>query len=376
MAIYLDNAATTPMDQEVIDAMLPFLQQKFGNPSAVHSVGRPVRAAIERARKKVAALLEVSPSEIFFTSGGTEANNTALCGAVRDLGVKRIISSPIEHHCILHTLDHLEKCYGVEVQYVPVNEQGHLDYSKLEELLEKDTPTLVSLMHGNNEIGTMLDFERVSLLCKEKGVLFHSDTVQTFGHFKYDLQKTPVDFMVCSAHKLHGPKGIGFLYVSGDHKISPLLYGGAQERNMRAGTENVLGIIGLAKAAERAYEHLETERAYCTDLKNYLKTCLQAEIKDVRFNGDPDGRSLYHVLNVSFPGGPKNDMLLFNLDIEGICASGGSACSSGSMQGSHVLAACQSDNTRVSVRFSFSKINTKDEIDRLMTILKKVMDPA
>lgn len=374
MAIYFDNAATTPMSQEVIDAMLPFMDSKFGNPSAVHSMGRPVRAAIERGRKKIASLINVSPSEICFTSCGTEANNTALMGAVRDLGVKRIISSPIEHHCILHTLEFLEKVAGLEVIHLPVDKKGHIDYKQLEDLIAEDKQTLVSLMHGNNEIGTMVDFERVSELCRDTDTFFHSDTVQTFGHFEFDLQKTPIDFMVCSAHKLHGPKGIGFLYINGNNKISPMLFGGSQERNMRAGTENVIGIVGLAKATELAYEHLETERAHSEGLKFYLKDQLLAEFDDIQFNGDPDGRSLYHVLSVSFPGGPKNDMLLFNLDIAGICASGGSACSSGSIQKSHVLAALGADPDRVCVRFSFSKINKKEEVDTLIETLKKIMD--
>ena len=369
MAIYLDNAATTMIDPAVKAAMLPYLEEQFGNPSAIHSMGRPVRAAIERSRKAIAASLNASPSEIFFTSCGTEANNTALLGAVKDLGVERIISSEIEHHCILHFLEFLNKNFGTEIVYLGVNSKGRIDYEELAATVAaSDKKTLVTLMHANNEIGTMIDLQKVSDICREAGALVHSDTVQTFGHFKFDLQETPMDFMVCSAHKIHGPKGVGFLYINGEHKISPLLYGGSQERNMRAGTENVMGIVGLGKAVEIAYEKLEHEMEYIKGLRDFMKAELEESIPNIEFNGDPEGESLYTVLNVSFPC-TTNEMLLTNLDILGICASGGSACSSGVDLGSHVLQAINSDVSRTPVRFSFSKFNTKEEV---VTVLDKI----
>jgi len=270
MAVYFDNAATTKIDPKVVEAMMPFLEGNFGNPSAIHSLGRPVRAEIEKARKVIATSINASPSEIFFTSGGTEANNTALLGCVRDLGVKNIITSNIEHHCILHFCEFLKKQHDVNVECLKVNDLGRVDYEALNECLGKqEGKTLVCLMHANNEIGTMIDLDRVSEICKAHDALLHSDTVQTFAHCQFDVQATPVDFMVCSAHKFHGPKGIGFLYIKGDHKISPLLYGGSQERNMRAGTENILGIIGLGKATELTYENLEKDEAQISGLRQY-----------------------------------------------------------------------------------------------------------
>ncbi len=376
MAIYFDNAATTKIDPTVAEAMMPYLNGCFGNPSAIHSMGRPMRAEIEKARKTIASCINASPSEIFFTSGGTEANNTALLGAVRDLGVKHIITSNIEHHCILHFADFLDKNHDVNIHKLAVNNLGRIEYADLEnKLTELDAlgeKTLVCLMHANNEIGTMIDLDKVCEICKKHNALFHSDTVQTFAHFPLDLQKTPMDFISCSAHKFHGPKGIGFLYIKGDHKISPLLYGGAQERNMRAGTENILGIVGLGKATEIAFAHLDKDTEYVSGLKNYLKTQLLENLKDIQFNGDYDGESLYTVLNVSFPISPDR-MLLLNLDVSGICASGGSACSSGTDIGSHVLNAIGADPNRTSIRFSFSKFSKKEEIDVLMAKLKEIL---
>lgn len=374
MAIYFDNAATTQVDSQVLEAMLPFLQNQFGNPSSIHSAGRQARAAIERTRKFIAKTLNVSASEICFTSCGTEANNTAFMGAVRDLGVKHIISSPTEHHCITHFLEYLEKEHGTHVHYLEVDSKGHINYEQLSQLLGQiEEKTMVSLMHGNNEIGTMIDLERISLMCQEHNALFHSDMVQTYAHFPLDLQATPIHFMSCSAHKFHGPKGVGFLYTNGDIQIKPLLYGGSQERNMRSGTENISGIVGLGKAAELAHEHLEEHSQYVRGLRDYCKNQLLENFEDLQFNGDLEGRSLYTVLNVAFPPDPRLEMLLFNLDIEGICASGGSACSSGVDKGSHVLRAIGADVERPSVRFSFSKNNTKEEIDVLIGVLNKII---
>ncbi|MCL4155238.1 UNVERIFIED_CONTAM: hypothetical protein GTU68_007362, partial [Idotea baltica] len=346
----------------------------FGNPSAIHSIGRKAKAAIEQARKTIAKHLNASPSEIFFTSGGTEANNMALMGSVRDLGVKRIISCTIEHHCILHFLNYLKNLFEIEIVLLDVDENGRFDYDQLAELLnDKSKKTLVSLMHANNEIGTKMDLARVSALCHEKEALFHSDTVQTMGHFEFDLQATPIHFLACSAHKIHGPKGVGFIYINGDYKISPLIYGGSQERNMRAGTENICGIIGLAKAIELAYEDLSSERTFVQGLRDELHFQLKENIPGISFNGDPEGASLYTVLSCSFPKSEYSDLLLLNLDIEGICASGGSACASGASQGSHVIEAIKGDLSRTSIRFSFSKFNKKEDINSLIATLKKIL---
>lgn len=374
--LYFDNAATTPLDEEVFEAMLPYLKEHFGNPSAIHSMGRQTRSAIEKTRKVIAQHLNVSPSEIFFTSGATEANNMALLGAVRDLGVKRIISSPTEHHCVLHTLEHLAQAWNVEVKTLPLSEWGRVDLAVLEEWITSDenrVPTLVSLMHANNEIGAMLPFKKISQLCTENGIYLHSDTVQTFGHYTFDLQRTPVDFLSASAHKFHGPKGVGFLYINSRLHISPMIFGGSQERNMRAGTENVAGIVGLGKAVEVAYTHLEEDREYVTALRNYLAEQLEQRFPQLIFNTDWKNSSLYTVLNVAFPPVYKTDLLLMNLDIAGICASGGSACSSGVEQRSHVLQAINVPTDCVAVRFSFSKKNTREQVDELLQRLENIL---
>ncbi len=365
MAIYLDNAATTPIDPEVLEAMLPYLQNSYGNPSSIHAQGRAARAAIEVARKTIAGLLNTSPSEIFFTSGGTEADNTALIGAVKSLGIKHVISSPIEHHAVLHTLEDLEKNGTIKLSMVQVDAKGILDLTHLEQLLQTNSRSLVSLMHGNNELGNINDIEAIGSLCQEHKAIFHSDTVQTMGHYPHDLQKLKVDFIVGSAHKFHGPKGVGFLYVNGKNAIHPLIHGGAQERNMRGGTENIYGIIGMAKALEIAYRDMATHRQHIQSLKTRMMDLLKEKISGLAFNGDPtdDANSLYHVLNVSLPESDNNDMLLFNLDIHKISASGGSACSSGTDIGSHVLKHLQVNPRRGHVRFSFSKYNTAAEID-------------
>ena len=372
MRIYLDNAATTPLDPDVLEAMLPYMKQYFGNPSSIHSYGREVKAGIEQARKKVAGYFNVSPSEIFFTSGGTEANNTAISCSIRDLGIKHAITSPIEHHAVLHTLEELDKQHKVKLSLVKLDENGHVDLDSLEKLLSENERSLVSLMHANNEIGNLLPIEKVAQLCAKYDAIFHCDTVQTVGHYPINLSDIPVHFISCAAHKFHGPKGVGFLYISNKVKIHPFIYGGAQERNMRGGTENVYGIIGLAKALEIAYTHLDEHKKYITALKNYMAESLAENIPGILFNGDCMGRALYTVLNICFPATDFGEMLLFNLDIAGIAASGGSACSSGSENRSHVLQALHVDETRPCVRFSFSKYNTKEEIDFCLEKLKEL----
>ncbi|MGB3617426.1 MAG: cysteine desulfurase family protein [Catalinimonas sp.] len=378
MRAYLDNAATTPLDPAVFDAMVPYLRDHWGNPSSIHGWGRQVRAAVERSRKQVAELLGAAPAEIFFTSGGTEADNTALLGAVRTLGIRHVLTSAIEHHAVLHTLEHLAGQGEIALTYATLDARGHVDLDALEAWLAAHPGGLVSLMHGNNEVGNLLDLRAVGERCRAHGACFHSDTVQTIGHFSFNLDQTPVDFVVGSAHKFHGPKGVGFLYVDAGRKISPLLHGGAQERNLRGGTENVAGIVGLAKALELAVAEQAAHRAHVEHLKERMAEGLRARIDDVRFCGDclnPD-RSLYTVLNVSLPPCEMADMFLFNLDIAGVAASGGSACSSGSNVGSHVLRALGCDPERSTVRFSFSKFNTPEEIDWTVAQVAALYDPV
>lgn len=372
--IYLDNAATTSLDPAVLEAMMPYLTKYFGNPSSIYSYGRESRMAIENARKSVAKILNAHPAEIFFTSGGTESSNTAITASVRDLGCKHIISSPIEHHATSHTVEHLYHNGEAALSYVKLLPNGHIDLENLEELLaESEEKCLVTLMHANNEIGNMIDLHAVGNLCKKYQAIFHSDTVQTVGHFPFDLRNTPVHFITGAGHKFHGPKGVGMLYINENVKIKPFVHGGSQERNMRAGTENLYGIIGFAKALELATEHYETDSKYINDLKMYMMQQLQKQIPGVAFNGDPTGKSLYAVLSVSFPKTEKSEMILFNLDINNICASGGSACTSGADQGSHVIRAINNNPNQVTVRFSFSKHNTKDEIDQVITKLRELI---
>jgi cysteine desulfurase len=374
--IYLDNAATTPLDKEVIAEMVRVMEGYYGNPSSIHAQGREVRTFIEKARKSVSTLLNATPAEIFFTSGGTEADNTAIVCGVETFGLKHVITSKIEHHAVEHTLDMLLK-KGVidQISYVNIDEKGNIDYEHLESLLANNSRSLVSLMHANNELGTLTDIIRVGDLCEQYKAIYHCDTVQTMGHYIHNVRNLKVHFLACAAHKLHGPKGVGFLYVNHNIKISPLIYGGAQERNMRGGTENVYGIVGLAKAFEIAHANMETHRIHIQNLKSYLINRLQAEIPGVQFNGEIDPeKSLYTVLNVSFPEMEMGDMLLFNLDINGISASGGSACSSGSNIGSHVLNEINANATRPSVRFSFCKHNTKEELDFVVNKLKQIVE--
>ena len=353
---------------------MPYLQNKYGNPSSIYSYGRETRLAIENARKSVAKILNAHPAEIFFTSCGTESSNTAITGSVRDLGCKHIITSPIEHHATLHTVEYLDHRDEAKVSYVNILPDGHIDMNHLAELLaSSEEKTLVTLMHANNEIGNITDIHAVGELCVQHNAIFHSDCVQTVGHFNFDLRNTPVHFISGSAHKFHGPKGAGLLYINENVHIKPYVHGGGQERNMRAGTENVYGIVGFAKALELATTHFETESNYIRGLKYYLMEQLQQELEDIGFNGDAAGRSNFTVLNVSFPKSEKSEMLLMNLDMAGICASGGSACTSGAQQGSHVIRAFNNDPNRIPVRFSFSKFNTKEEVDVLVAKLKELV---
>lgn len=362
MAVYLDNAATTPVAPEVVDVMITTLRDNFGNPSSSHSYGRQVKALLETSRRTIAKHLNCQPSELIFTSGGTEADNMALQSAISQLGVTRIITSDLEHHAVGHTADALED--KVKVSRVRVCNKGHVDLAHLEELLQSGEKTLVSLMHANNEIGTKMDLYKVSALCRKYDAYFHSDTVQTMGHYRFDLQDLDIDFITCAAHKFHGPKGIGFLYVNKNVKVEPLIHGGAQERGFRGGTENTAGIVGLAKAMDLAHEDMEEHQTHVQGIKSYMIEQLQDYFDDVQFHGetDPD-RSLYTVLNVCFPANEKSSMLLFTLDLKGVAASGGSACSSGASTGSHVLKGIGADMTRPNARFSFSRYTTKEEID-------------
>lgn len=371
--IYFDNAATTSLDQEVLDVMLPYMTTHFGNPSSIYSYGRESRLAIENARKSVAKLLNAHPGEVFFTSGGTESNNTAIQSAIRDLGCRHIITSPVEHHAVLHTVEH----YGsgdVSYSFVKLQRNGHVDLQDLEaQLAEHKERCLVSLMHANNEIGNLLPIKAVGQLCQKYNAVFHSDCVQTVGHYPIDLRKIPVHFISAAGHKFHGPKGVGILYINDNIRIKPFIFGGGQERNMRAGTENLYGIVGFAKALELAMTHHEKDSQYIQSLKTYMTEQLREHIPGVSFNGDFEGSSLYTVLSAAFPKTEKSEMILFNLDMNQICVSGGSACSSGADIGSHVIQAINNDPNRVTVRFSFSKYNTTEEVDAVVAKLKELI---
>ena len=375
MPIYLDNAASSPLDERVLEVMLPYFTSKFGNPSSIHAYGRESRAAIDKARKTIADILHTSPSEIFFTSGGSEADNMALRGCLQSYSLKNVITSALEHHAVLHTAEMLAS-NDVTLHKIKVDEQGVLDLSHLEQLLIENSLSLVSFMHGNNEIGNLNDIDAIAHLCKVHKAYFHSDTVQTMGHYNFDLQKTPVDYIVGSAHKFHGPKGVGFIYVNADKPIKPLLYGGPQERNMRGGTENVAGIVGMAKGLELAYANLDADENHIKGLKSHMISQLQTRISDISFNGLSGDmqKSLYTVLNISIPAGEESEMLLFNMDIEGIAASAGSACTSGTQIGSHVLEAINAKPDRAYIRFSFSRMNTKEEVDKAVEVLGRVME--
>ena len=373
MQVYFDNAATTSIDDDVIQDMVKIMKDNFGNPSSIHAHGREMKTIVEKARRTIAKLLNASPAEIFFTSGGTEADNMAIVRGIEAYQITHAITSPLEHHAVLHTLESLAQAGKIHLDLLKVDTKGNVDLEQLEELLQANPKTFVSLMHANNELGNILDIQKVSELCQTYGALFHSDTVQTMGHYPHDLSTLKIDFLTGAAHKFHGPKGVGFLYINARNKIKPLIYGGAQERNMRGGTENAYGIVGLAKALTNAYSEMQEHQNYIQSLKDYMKEQLMEQIPDVKFNGETDTeKSLYTVLNVSLPCTHMGDMLLFNLDIKGISASGGSACSSGSDIGSHVLTAIAADPKRPSVRFSFSKYNTKEEIDFVVTSVKEI----
>lgn len=370
--VFFDNAATTPMAPEVMDVMTDIMKNHYGNPSSQHSFGRATRSIIETSRKKIADFLNTSPGNIFFTSGGTEADNMAIKCGIKDHNITHAITSKLSHHAVLHPLEELEKSGVIKLSYVEVNEKGQVSLSNLKELLESHPRTFVSILHANNEIGTIQDITAIGDICKEHNAIFHSDTVQTMAHYRYDLQKINVDFIAASAHKFHGPKGIGFVYISDNIKISPLLSGGSQERNMRAGTENLIGIAAISHAMEMAYEKMEEETEYIKGIKSHMITELKKHITQVKFNGmcDDIDNSLYTVLSCSFPETPMAEMLLFNLDIKGIACSGGSACTSGSNKGSHVIQEINPNSKRPSVRFSFSKYNTIEEVDYVVDVLK------
>lgn len=374
--VYLDSAATTQMRDEVIQRMVTVMKDTYGNPSSTHAFGRSSKSLIENARKTVASYLNVSSSEIVFTSGGTEADNLALNSAVRDLGVKRIITSKIEHHAVLYTVNQLNTYFNIEVEYVDLDKCGNINLTHLEELLKKSPEkTLVTLMHVNNEIGNLMDIQSVGKLCRDNHALFHCDMVQSIGHYNIDLSEIPVDFTAVSAHKFHGPKGIGFAFVRKNTGVKPLIFGGEQERGQRAGTESVHNIVGLEEALKMAYENLEQEKAYILSLKNYFIEQLKEEIPGVKFNGncEDQDKSTYTLVNVCLPvTQEKALMLLFQLDLKGIACSKGSACQSGSDKGSHVLNAflSQEDLAKPSLRFSFSRYNTKEELDYVVEVLR------
>jgi cysteine desulfurase len=374
MKVYLDNAATTPLDKEVIDVMMPIMHNQFGNPSSIHSFGREAKSIIERSRKSIAKQMNCSPGEIFFTSGGTEADNIAIRCGMSDLGINHAITSKIEHHAVGHTLEDMASKGLIKLTYVNIDKDGFVDLEHLEELLKSNDRSFVSLMHANNEIGNLLPLKQCGEICKKYNAVFHSDTVQTMAHYRFDLQDLYIQFLTAAAHKFHGPKGNGFLYVCEDISIKPLICGGSQERNLRAGTENVYGIAGLSKALEVSYRNLDEHRKHIESIKDYTIESLKKAIPGVEFNGASAdlNNSLYTVLNVMFPKTDIAEMLFYNLDILGIASSGGSACSSGSNIGSHVLRAVSSDLERPSIRFSFSKFNTKEEIDYLIDQLKNL----
>ena len=375
MRVYLDNAATTPIAKEVLEVMIPILSNEFGNPSSTHFYGRQSKASIETSRRKIAKLLNCEPAEIIFTSGGTEADNMARCASVHQLEVTRIITTKIEHHAVGHTVEALQKSDNIKVDYVKIDEKGNVDLKDLESLLDSNEKTLVSLMHANNEIGTLLPIERVNQLCKKYNALFHSDTVQTMGHYNFNLKELDIDFITGAAHKFHGPKGVGFLYINKRNKANPLIHGGAQERGLRGGTENVYGIVGLAKALELAYADIKTHQKHVQELKSFMIKELSKTFNDLSFHGEiaPE-KSLYTVLNVCFPNNQKSGMLLFTLDLKGIACSGGSACSSGANKGSHVLEGIKADPTRPNVRFSFSRYTSMEEIRYAIDVIKETFE--
>ncbi|WP_162340929.1 cysteine desulfurase family protein [Cyclobacterium salsum] len=374
-SLYFDNAATTPMDERVLEAMMPFFTHNFGNPSSTHSHGRNARVELEKARKKIAALLHANPGEIVFTSGGTEADNTAIWGAISAYGIQQIISSPLEHHAVLHVTEHAASRHHIPRRLLEVSAEGAINLEQLDQLLQETPNSLVTLMHGNNEIGNLNDLKMISETCQRHGAYFHSDTVQTVGHYPLDLQSLSIHAVAGSAHKFHGPKGVGFLYINSNKKLPPFIEGGSQERNRRGGTENIASIIGMAKALELALEEQQQHQQYISELKDYFASRILEAIPQVTFNGlsAHSSQSLYTVLNVSFPPNEATrGMLLFHLDLKGISVSGGSACNSGARLGSHVLQSIGADPERESVRFSFSRFNTREEVDYIISQLEEL----
>jgi len=374
MNVYFDNAATTPISKKVLDKMIPYMEDGFGNPSSIHKRGREIKSVIEKSRSKVADILSCEPGEIFFTSGGTEADNMFIINTVLEKKIDTVITSKVEHHAVLHCCDYLNKTQNINIKYVSINDNGEVDLGDLEKITSNNKNSLVSLMHGNNEIGNINDLKTISKICEKNNVIFHSDTVQTVGHYAIDLNKINIQGIVGSAHKFHGPKGIGFLYLNNKHKISPFIHGGAQERNMRGGTENVYGIVGLSEALTLAYENMATHKEKIIELKSHMIESLRQKVKGVKFNGlssDLDN-SLYTVLNASIPNVEDQQMFLFNLDINNIAASAGSACSSGSDSGSHVLKEIKTEEGFVNVRFSFSKYNSIEEVDYVINKIVEI----
>jgi len=375
MRVYLDNAATTPLAPEVLEVMITVLSNEFGNPSSTHFYGRQAKASIETSRRKIAKLLNCKPSEIIFTSGGTEADNMALYSSVHQMGVKHIVTSTIEHHAVGHTVKAIEKEGSVRISYVKLDAKGNVDLEDLERLLQTGDKTLVSLMHANNEISTLLPLQKVSQICRKYDALFHSDTIQTVGHYSFDLQELDIDFITGAGHKFHGPKGIGFLYINKKAKAEALIHGGAQERGLRGGTENIYGIVGIAKALELAYDDVLGHQSHVQGLKSYMTQQLNTIFEDVYIHGESNPeKSLYTVLNVCFPKTDKTGMLLFTLDLKGVACSGGSACSSGAAKGSHVLEGINADPNRPNVRFSFSRYTTKEEIDFALKMIQEAFE--
>lgn len=378
-SVYFDNAATTPISAEVIDVISEIMKNNFGNPSSSHSFGRSSKVLLEKSRKTIASYLNVSASEIIFTSGGTEADNLVLNSAVKDLDVTHIIISKIEHHAVLHTVEKLQRDFNIKVSYVNLDEFGNIDFKHLENLLQIKAKTLVSLMHVNNEIGNILDIKRVADLCKLNNALFHSDAVQSVGHYKMDLQDIPVDFLAASAHKFYGPKGVGFAFVRKNSGLRPLITGGEQERGLRAGTESIHNIVGMEVALKNAYDNLDKETGYVKELKQYFIDVIKKAIPEVKFNGGSYSlvKSTYTLVNIRLPIAlEKSAMLLFQLDLKGIACSKGSACQSGSSQNSHVLTEILNDDDlqKPSIRFSFSIYNTKEEIDYVIGVLKEYIE--
>ena len=372
--VYFDNAATTAIREEVINSMMTVAANNYGNPSSTHTFGRSSKALIERSRKTIAKYLNVSSGEIVFTSGGTEADNIALQCSVFHLGISHIITSKIEHHAVLHTVEALEKSQNIKISYVNVNADGSIDYNHLEELLQNNVKTLVSLMLVNNEIGNILDVKKVGNLCKVNNALFHCDAVQYIGHYNLDLSEINIDFLASSAHKFHGPKGVGFMYIRKNSGLKPLILGGEQERGLRAGTEAVHNIVGMETAINLAYDNLQEEKKYISSLKSYFINELKKSIPGVKFNGlsGQSEYSTYTLVNVCLPfTSEQGQVLLFQLDLKGIACSKGSACQSGSLKGSHVLSEILSDDDmqKPSIRFSFSIYNTKEEIDYVINTL-------